>query len=241
MSKEDIIKYCNDVPLSNFDEKGYLKPYGYQCHVEMLVYKHLKKSGIGLGEKLGGFLYWVIISMSIEVVKQVSFKDSIHGITWHVNRRGPIFRRDFEFYNEKNELIFHGGTFSVLIDVNKRSIFTGKELPFELYEDNIKTTINAIPNFNAKLEFKEIGKCEVLHSMIDPLGHVNNNKYGEIAYNYLGEDNIKKSNAIKRIDMFFHSEMSINDVCSVKKYEDVNVAYIQIYTGKKNFSIKYIW
>ena len=241
MDIEKVIKYYNDIPLSNYDESGYLKPYGYQCHVEVLIYKHLKKSGLGLGEKLAGFLSWVIISMSIEIVKPVSFQDEIYGVTWHVNRRGPFFRRDFEFYNEKDELVFHGATFSVLIDVDKRTIFTNKELPFDLYEDNLKTTIDAIPNFNAKLDFKEIGVCSVTHSMIDPLGHVNNNKYGELAYNFLDNNEIKKCKEIKRIDMFFHSEMSLNDVCKVRTYQELGNIYIQLDSGKKNFSIIYKW
>jgi len=241
MNKEREKKYYSDIPFVDFNESGFLKSYGYQECVGILIHKHLKTSGIGLGEKLGGRLSWVIIAMSLEIIKPVKFSDTFYGRTWHVNRRGPFFRRDFEFYNDKDELMFHGATFSILLDVNTRNIFLDKELPFEVFADTNETTIEASPNFNAKLDFKYLNTRKIRKSMIDVLGHANNNKYGEMAYDSLNNEEIKKINKLKRIDMYFHSELALGDEFKILEYREGSCTYVQFDNKKKNFTIKYTW
>ncbi|MDL2292611.1 hypothetical protein LJC17_03375 [Acholeplasma sp. OttesenSCG-928-E16] len=244
MNREKEITYKVNPPLPDFDYNGNLKSYGYQNLVATLIDIHLSKTNISLGEALPGNLAWVLVSMHIEVIKPLKLHDSFVAKTWHVQRRGPFFRRDFEFINENGEILFHGTTFSVLLDLTKRAIYLKKELPFELIEGNEEYTIEATPNFNNRLDYEMIEKRVVRNSFIDPVKHMNNGKYGEVAYDALFEEEINNIQKVRRMDLYFHSEMSLHDEFEVQRSKADKILVIQLFNktkDKKSFTIKFEW
>jgi len=137
--------------------------------------------------------------------------------TWYSQRRGPFFRRELVFKNENGEVMFHGSTFSVLLDVEKRTIHRKKELPFLLGEPIEDFTIEAGPAFKTNLEFCKVDEREVLNSHIDCLGHVNNCRYGEFAYDAFNDKERQNLAKLKRMDINFTSELRNKDTFSILK------------------------
>ena len=71
----------------------------------------------------------------------------LYANTWYSQRKGPYYRRELIFYNDKNDIMFKGSTFSILMNVKDRSVFRKKELPFSLTTPYPKYCVEASPHF----------------------------------------------------------------------------------------------
>ena len=79
----------------------------------------------------------------------------------------------------------------------------------------------ASPSFKADKAFKKTEDRRVYNSFIDCLGHVNNTRYGEFAYDALTDAEKNNLGSLKRMDIYFLSELRDHDTFSVfKAYEN---------------------
>lgn len=226
--------------VCEFNENNHFKPYAYQSMFSKLVEIHLNRVNLNLETTRSFNLTWVLISLSFETVKPVGGCKSMFAQTWYSQRKGPYFRREFVFRDENSDLVFHGSSYSVLIDLESRSIYRKKETPFELNQANEEFTIEAAPTFKTDLPFVKIDERRVYNSFIDCLGHVNNIRYGEFAYDALDDEEKNNLDKIKRYDMFFLSELRNNDTFSVLKARDdknIIIRGINNHTGSISFDI----
>ncbi|HZJ77113.1 MAG TPA: hypothetical protein VFC70_05325, partial [Oscillospiraceae bacterium] len=102
-------------------------------------------------------------------------------------------------------------------DIDKRTIYRKKELPFVVLKPDEDFTIEASPTININSEFKEEDRRRIYNSHIDPLGHVNNVCYGKFAYDALSETECMNIHNLKRMDLYFRSELKNNDTFSILK------------------------
>jgi len=239
MNEKDFV-YELMADSSDINENNCLKPYAYQDLFGKVVDKHLNNVNLNVDTTIKYNLVWVLISLSVEIVKPVDPHRKLLAQTWYSQRKGPLFRREFVFTNESSELVFHGSSFSVLMEYDNRKIFRKKELPFDLGLPKEEFTIEAYPSFKTHLEFEKIDDRKVYNSFIDYIGHVNNTRYGEFAYDALDEDERNSLDRIRRYDMFFNSELRINDTFSVYKAKEdkkIFVRGIKNATGEVSFDI----
>lgn len=213
--KDYIYEVVPDV--SELNEYGLLKPYAYQNLFGIIAERHLNKINLNVDTTMKYGLAWVLISISLEIIKPVNGCNKLYAQTWHSQRKGPFFRRELLFKDEDSTLLFYGSTFSVLLDLETRNVFRKKEPPFYIDAAIKEFTMKASPYFKTALSFKEVDQRRVYNSHIDCLGHVNNTRYGEFAYDALclaEKENIKK---MKRYEVFFTSELRSNDTFSVQR------------------------
>jgi acyl-ACP thioesterase len=237
--KEFIYEIKPDV--SEINDNNCLKPYAYQSLFGELVERHLNKMYLNVDITMKYNLAWVLISLSLELMKPVIGCKSMFAQTWYSQRKGPFFRREFVFRDEHSDLVFHGSSFSVLMDLENRTIYRKKETPFELNQAIEEFTIEAAPTFKTDLTFTKIDERKVYNSFIDCLGHVNNTRYGEFAYDALDEEEKNNLDKIKRYDMFFLSELRNNDTFSVlKAKDDKNIVIRGINNDTENISFDII-
>ena len=64
-------------------------------------------------------------------------------------------------------------------------------------------------------------------SYIDGLGHVNNARYGEFAYDVLDGEELLNMPSMKRMDLYFISELRLNDTLAVWKAKEGNKIYVR--------------
>lgn len=226
--------------VSELNENGCLKPYACQRLFGQIAESHLNRINLNIDTTKKYDLAWVLISLSLEFVKPVIGCEKMLAQTWFSERKGPFFRRELVFKDESEKILFHGSTFSVLLDLTNRSIFRKKETPFEVNGAIPEFTIEASPNFKTDLLFEMIDNRRVYNSFIDCLGHVNNTRYGEFAYDALDENEKTGLDKIRRYDMFFTSELRCNDTFSVMKAKgekEIIVRGINNDTGDISFSI----
>ncbi|NLX63910.1 MAG: hypothetical protein GX022_03905 [Clostridiaceae bacterium] len=203
--------------FSELNEFGYLKPYAYQNLFGAIAERHLSKINLNVDTTMKYGLAWVLISISLEIIKPVKGCIKLFAQTWHSQKKGPFFRRELVFKDENGDLLFHGSTFSVLLDLNTRTIFRKKETPFHIGPGIPEFTIEASPFFKTDIDFKTIDKRKVYNSYIDYLGHVNNTRYGEFAYDAFTDEEKENLHKMKRYEVFFLSELRDKDIFSVQR------------------------
>ncbi|MGI6085401.1 MAG: acyl-ACP thioesterase domain-containing protein [Acetivibrionales bacterium] len=217
MNNEKNFNYEIVPDVSELNEYGILKPYAYQNLFGIIAEKHLNRIKLNVDTTMKYGLAWVLISISLEIIKPVNGCNKLYAQTWHSQRKGPFFRRELLFKDKTGKLLFHGSTFSVLLDLQTRSVFRKKKTPFYIGEPIPEFTIDASPYFKTNFSFTEVDIRKVYNSYIDCLGHVNNSRYGEFAYDALNDKEKKKLHRLKRYDVYFSSELKSNDIFSVQK------------------------
>jgi len=234
MNNEKKFDYELFVDVQMLNESSILKPHAYQSLFGALADTHLTNFNLNVDTTLKHNLAWALISLSVEIEKNVEGPMKLYGKTWHSERKGPFFRREYLFRNEKGETMFKGSSFSVLLDVNNRTIYRKKELPFFIDEPIKEFTIDAFPSFKEKHVYDRVHERIAFNSFIDCLGHVNNCRYGEFAYDALNEVECADIKFLKRMDTYFLSELRKNDKFTILKAYDVNKVLVRGHNNTKN-------
>jgi len=224
--------YEVEIEVEDLNENKILKPYAYQRLIAKVAEEHLKRLNMDVDTIMKYNLSWVLISLSIEIVRPVEGCDRLYATTWYSKRKGPYFRREMVFSNEMGE-VFKASSFSILLDIENRSIFREKEPPFTVNEPIEEFVLEASPNFKYTGDYKKTDVRRVFNSFIDCNGHVNNCRYGEFAYDVFNDDERRKLKDLKRMDIYFHSELMLNDRFSVLKAYDNNKLLIRGFNENK--------
>lgn len=225
--KEQDYTYDLYTELSCLNEQHVLKPYIYQNLFSQVVGRHLKNIGSDF-ETLGrNDLAWVLVSLSIEVKKPITGAMHLIAQTWYSQHRGPFYRREICVKNEQGEVVFCGSTFSVLFNLETRSVSRQSALPFWLPAPNEEYTIEADPIFRSNLPYEKMEERVMRPSFIDGLGHVNNARYAEFAYDVLTGEELLDMPAMKRMDVYFISELRLHDTLAVLKAKEGNKIYVR--------------
>ncbi len=219
MIEKDYI-YEMDIEVADLDENGILKPNAYQALFARLAEKHLVAVDLNVDVTLQFHLAWALVSMVFEINNTVKGCMKLFATTWHSQRRGPFFRRELVFKNKDGTIMFQGSTFSVLLDVESRSVYRKKELPFHVHAPIEEFTCTASPTYKGNPLLHEIERRIVRNSHIDWLGHMNNCKYGEFAHDILTDKECKNLDHLTRMEIYFISELRKNDSFSLWKLNE---------------------
>lgn len=226
MFLETDFTYELETEFEGFNENLLLKPSAYQKLCAKLGDIHLSKIDMHVDKTIENNLAWILTTLSIEIIKPVTV-NIVSGKTWYSGRKGPLFRREYLFSDEKGDVLFKGFSFSVLLDMDNRLIYRKRELPFKMTEPIEDFTIEAKNNRKLDLDFIKLDERKVYNSFIDPLGHVNNCRYSEFAYDALSENEINDLYGLRRMDIYFRSELRKDDIFSLYKTKDESTIYIR--------------
>ena len=225
--------YPIETEVCELNENNYLKPYAYQNLFAAVAEEHLNNINLNVDATMQYNLAWVLTSISFEIINPIKGCIKLFANTWYSQRRGPFFRRELVFKNSDGELMFHGSTFSVLLDLTTRNVFRKRQVPFFIDEPVEDFTIQASPSFKTDVEFKKLEDRKVYNSFIDCLSHVNNTRYGEFAYDALTDAEKNNLSSLKRMDIYFLSELRNHDTFSVFKAYDDNKIFIRGFNNMK--------
>ena len=209
--------YEMEVEVMHLNENSAMKPAAYQSLFARLADRHLSDYGADFNTTMKHGMAWALVSLSIEVVQPISTCLRFHASTWFSQRKGPYFRREFLFCDEANNPVFRGCTYSVLLDMKTRTVFRKKETPVSLTSPINDFTIEADPHFRGSFDFTDIDHRKVRSSYLDALGHVNNCRYGDFAYDALSDAERAGIGELKRMDIYFQSELRPGDEFTIRK------------------------
>ena len=217
MKSEIDCIYELPVTASYLNQHSQLKPYAYQVLFEQMAERHLFKLNLNVDETMKYGLAWALIAMSVEVVSPIEKSMMLYGNTWHSQRKGPYFRRELLFKDAAGQVMFKVTTHSVILDMEKRSVFRKREVPFAMHEPTEFFVLDASPGFQMEAELAPVSERTVQASQIDCVGHVNNCRYGEFVYDVFTAGEQTKLNRLKRMDIHFLSELRAGDEFSIRK------------------------
>lgn len=226
--------YEIETEVSALNQHNILKPYAYQNLFSQLIERHLNMINSNVDVTMKSNLAWALVSLSIELIKPMEGCMKMYGSTWYSGRRGPFFRRELEFKGENGQVMFKGSTFSILLDVDKRTIYRKKDIPFLLPDPVQDFTMEASPTTKINLEFHKVDERKVFNSYIDCLGHVNNCRYGEFAYDAFTDEELQNLIKLKRMDIYFLSELRNKDTFSVLKAYDGSKVLVRGHNNTKD-------
>lgn len=226
--------YEAETEVALLNENGIMKPHAYQALFAQIAEKHLNKYHVNIDDTMKYGFAWALVSLVIEIDSPVKSCEPLYANTWHSQHKGPYFRRELEFKNASGETVFKGSTFSILLDYEKRSVYRKRELPFPLPDPEEFFTIEASPTMKTKLEFTKVDERRVYNSYIDCVGHVNNCRYAEFAYDAFTDDEKARLCDMKRMEIYFISELRPCDTFSILKAWDGDKMYVRGHNNMKN-------
>ena len=214
---ENECSYECVVVMDMLNGEGFMKPYAYQSLMMDVSGRHLQQFRLGVDDMLQKGMAWVLVSASIQIIRPVRSETTLIARTWHSEQDRLTFRRELCFTDLNGNPLFNAATFSVLMDINDRRIIRPDKLDFNIGEAHEEFLIEASPKLRIKDEMQICDKRKVYPSCIDRLGHTNNCRYPEFAYDALTESEIASLNRMRRMDIYFKSELRPGDIFTVRR------------------------
>jgi acyl-ACP thioesterase len=232
--QEPLLDYSIFCETDHFNEWGALKLSSYQSLFASIAEQHLNRHQLNIQTTLKSGYAWVLIGLTVEILSPILEPMKLIANTWHSSREGIYFRREFVFKDELGQVRFHGASFSVLIHLEKRTIFKDAILPFPIpFEPTPHHVVDTTPRMVGIVGLQPAFMFTIPPSFIDRLGHVNNGRYGDLAYDTLTIEEHKKLTQLKRMQMVFSSELNTGDQVSMQKGFFESHMYIRGYHETK--------
>lgn len=161
--------------------------------------------------------YWVLVKTRFTKLKEPKPSSRIRVKTWPHPKGRIDFVRDYEIYDEADDLLVKGSSQWCIIDITTRRIartdmvIYPKECSSEsVYDQKLSGVKPIIEN---KIFSYQVFSCDLDHN-----GHMNNSKYGDIVTNSLSLAELKD---IKECQFDYLHEAKLDDVIDVyKNYVD---------------------
>lgn len=220
MKDELSFSYPVYVDVSMCSPDGAITPAGYQRMVVETIGKHLENMEIDsprIGPVLG--VVWVLLSMSIELLRPIRAGERLALKTWHSDSKPPAYRRDFAIFDAAGERVAAGATFSSLIDTNTHRLSMDKTILSRFALAEGEKLLQADKRFAERHAYALVEERLVRPSFIDGLGHVNNERYGEFVYDALTGQERAGIGMLKRMDVYFKAELREGERFMVERAE----------------------
>ena len=226
---EKRFSYPLELGISMFNGDGALKPDAYQALYMQAVEPHLKNIEMDEARLIRDFgVAWVLVSMAVEVRRPVRPDDTLTAQTWNTTEKTRLlFRREMVVKDAAGEIVFTVATFSALLDLSARRVCTDRELIAKFCLPAGETLMEASDRLRIKTpEDAPVETLRVRPSWIDGVGHVNNFRYGEMAYDALPDERRAAVGTLRRMELFFVSETHLGDEIVLHRIDDDATAVV---------------
>lgn len=191
---------------------------------------HAEELGCGFETMIKQDLIWVIVRNYVEIIKKpINFKE-IEVVTYPLKPRFVEFNRETEFYHD-GELFAVSRSTWMLINIKDFSV----KAPdfFKGFDDDLgyfKRRIRKLPVIE-KSQLQKVKEVDVLYSMLDHNGHMNNTKYVDF---YL--DIFRPEFSVKTLQIEYIKQSFLDDKLSLYIKENDGKRYL---SGYKDDELKF--
>ena len=185
--------------------------------------EHLKNIGLDVPKLMNEYgVSWILLSLVIDIRDRIRGGELLSIRTWHTNKKGVYYRRDFEIRHEDGNVAANAATFSSIFDMESRRLCTNEkvlELVDELGEG--KELFEAAPRIRIKPEeLPPVMSRKVMPSWIDSLGHTNNFRYGDLITDALSEEARANLGNLSRFELGFTGELRLGESVELRCKEN---------------------
>lgn len=209
--------------------------------------EHLKNIGLDVPKLMKEYgVSWILLSLCVNVKDRIRSGELLSVRTWHTNKKGLYYRRDFEIRHEDGTVAAEAATFSSIFDMETRRLCNNEKvlaLVEELGEG--KELFEANPRIRTKPENLEtVMSQKVMPSWIDALGHTNNLRYGDLITDALPDETRAKLGGLSRYEIGFTGELRLGEsveLCLKEENGEVLVAGVRSSDEKPAFVSKLVF
>lgn len=191
---------------------------------------HAEELGCGFETMIKQDLIWVIVRNYVEIIKKpINFKE-IEVVTYPLKPRFVEFNRETEFYHDGELFAVSRSTWMV---INIKDFSVKAPDFFKDFDDDLgyfKRRIRKLPVIE-KSQLQKVKEAEVLYSMLDHNGHMNNTKYVDF---YL--DTFRPEFSVKTLQIEYIKQSFLDDKLSLYIKENEGKRYL---SGYKDNELKF--
>ena len=168
-----------------------LTNYGILAFLEDIAGIHSDNVGYGVKDVAEKKKAWILMDWKLQVIKRAGFGEKLIVKTWAKTMIKPQFYtyRDFEVYNEQEELIAIATSKWVFLDIEKQRISKIDLEVLKLYNPDDKCVfgVEEIEKIDIPDNFETVTEYQVKRFDIDVNRHMHNLNYLNLAYEVLPE------------------------------------------------------
>ena len=204
------------INYSDVDKDNEMTNKGILRLMQEVAGLHSSSLGYGVNDIPKTNLAWIILNWKLKVLKRPPTSTPLTFNTW-VRSENPLYSyRDFEAYDNENNLVAVATSKWILFDVNKKSITKIPEGVKEKYsyEDKYAITDKWNEKLKEPIDSKFVMNYQVQRRDIDTNNHVNNLYYLDYALEAIPEE-IYNSTKFSSIEIMYKLEAKLGDILSI--------------------------
>ena len=192
-------------------------------YLENVAAYHSDSVGYGINTSEETKVSWILLDWKVKVIKRPEYGQVLDIHTWSREIIKCYAYRDFEVYNEKNELCVIASSKWLLIHNETGKITKVEPEMVEKYQSEIGKSVFGEKEIE-KIKVPENYKNSIIYQTkrkdIDIIGHMHNLYYLDVAYEALPEE-IYKQRPFDEVRIQYKKEVKLEDVIICKySYEN---------------------
>lgn len=225
----DIYSEIFKVTLPDVGENNCLTNKGILRMLQEIACTHSATCGFGVNDTHSTGLGWIILNWKLKVFSRPVWNTKLKINTWSSSQSLLFFTRDFEVFDEADNLIAIATSKWVLFDFKKGSLAKISDDFKAMYKEVDKHVFDTSTIGKLKEPENSQMVCEytVQKRDIDTNHHVNNLIYLDLAYEVLPND-IFFNTDFKNVEIMYKHEAKLGDTLHLFYAENKDLTFITI-------------
>ena len=200
-------------------------------YLENIGAYHSDSVGYGINTTEETHLSWILLDWKVKVIKRPEYGQVLVIHTWSRCIIKCYAYRDFEVYDENNNLCVIASSKWLLINNQTGKIVKVEPEMADKYQSEIEKSVfeeKEIEKIKEPENYKSSIIYEVKRKDIDIIGHMHNLYYLDVAYETLPEE-VYKQRSFSEIRIMYKKEMKLGDIvnCRYSKENDKHIITIR--------------
>lgn len=226
-----IYTYNYNIKYSDVDRNNKLTLKSLVETLQEAAGKHSEEAGYGVNNIPDTHIAWLLLDWKVKIISHPHLNENLTIKTWPKTLEKLYSYRDFEVYDNKNNLIAIAASKWLIIDTESRKIKKitpeiskayGGTVDKNVFDNSINEKIKIPSNLNLNFTYT------IQRRDIDTNGHVNNLHYIDFALETLPED-IYNNNDFNNLEIIYKKEI---------KYKEKINCYYSFENNKHIITIK---
>lgn len=207
-----FLEHTFEVGLRDTGRSNHLSNKAFLAYMEDIGGIHSEIAGYGMNEIQNTHLSWILLSWKVKIFKRPFYGETIKVKTWARGIEKFYTYRDFEIYNQSNELVAIATSKWVLLHTLTGKLMHITEEILSKYTPETKTVFpdNHFGKLKEPSTYLNSNSFTILRSQIDINNHMHNLYYLDLAYEVLPED-IYQNAELNHIEIMYKKEITLHD------------------------------
>ena len=200
-------------------------------YLEDIAAYHSDSVGYGINTSKETHVTWLLLDWKVKVIKRPEYGQTLDIHTWSRHIVKCYAYRDFEVYDENNNLCVIATSKWLLINNQTGKIAKVEQKMADKYESEIEKSVfeeKEIEKIKEPKNYKSSIIYQVKRKDIDVIGHVHNLYYLDIAYEAV-PDEVYEKRPFDEVCIMYKKEIKLGDtvICKYAYEENKHIVVIQ--------------